>query len=118
MSTLAAGYALVLSALVVVIWLGNVVRGAVPELVTEPRAIRFHIVAELGMAALLAAGGALTLAGSEAGTATLLLAFGAVLYSIVNSAGHYAQLRQVAPLVLFGALFALTTAIAVALVAG
>ncbi len=118
MSTFAAGYALLLAALVILVWAGNIARGAVPELVTEPRAIRFHIAAELGMAALLAAGGLLALAGNEAGTATLLLAFGAVLYSIVNSAGHYAQLRQVAPLVVFGVLFVLTAAVAVALVAG
>jgi hypothetical protein len=118
MSTLAAGYALLLAAMVIVIWLINIARGAVPELITEPRAIRFHIAAELGMAALLVAGGALTLAGSDAGTATLLLAFGAVLYSIVNSAGHYAQLRQVAPLVVFGTLFVLTAAAAVALAIG
>lgn len=115
MSVVAAAFALLVAVLVTGLWVLSLARGAVPELVTEPRAIRLHILAEFGMAALLAVGGILELAGHGAGEPILLLGFGAVLYSIVNSSGHYAERRQRAPLVMFAILFGLTLGITIGL---
>jgi hypothetical protein len=113
---IAAGFAILVAIMVVGLWIGSLVQGAVPELATEPWEIRFHIAAELGMAALLAAGGLLALAGIPGAEGLLLLGLGAVLYSIVNSSGYYAERRRVAPLVMFGILFVVTVAIATGLV--
>ena len=118
MLTVASLYALAVAVLVLALWIGSLVRGAVPELATQPKAIRFHIAAEVGMAALLAAGGVLGLAGAPGAEGILLLGFGAVLYSVVNSSGHYAELGQGGPLVLFGVLLMVTTGLAAGLLAG
>ncbi len=116
MLTVAAGYAILVAIMVIGLWVGSLLRGAVPELATEPWEIRFHIAAETGMAALLAVGGLLALAGAPGAEGLLLLGLGAVLYSVVNSSGYYAQRGQVAPLLLFGILLAVTVAIAIALI--
>jgi hypothetical protein len=116
-TTLVAVFALAVAVLVAALWVGSLARGAVPELVSRPREIRFHIAAELAMAALLAVAGLLTLAGVAEAEGLLLVGFGAVLYSIVNSAGYYAERRDPVPLIMFGVLFVLTVAAIGAIVA-
>ena len=117
METVAAIYALIVAGLVVGLWAVSLALGRVPELASEPRAIRLHITAELGMAAVLAVAGAASLAGAGIGTDLLVLGFGAVLYSIVNSSGYYAQRGETGPLAMFLVLFIVTIGLAVSLLA-
>jgi hypothetical protein len=108
MQTALAIYAIVVGVLVAGLWLTSLARGTVPELVTEPRAIRFHLGAEGLMALALVAGGVLTLAEAAIGQPVLALAFGMTIYSIIASSGYFAEREEMAPVVLFGLLFVLT----------
>jgi uncharacterized membrane protein YiaA len=121
METVLAVYAIVVGLLVAGLWMSSLVRGAVPELVTEPRAIRFHLGAEALMSVALVAGGVFTLTEAAIGHPLLAVACGMALYSIIASSSYFAERREMAPVVLFGLLFVLTAlaaACAVGMLAG
>ena len=117
--TLVALYAIAVAILVAGMWSVSLWTGNVPELTTKPWEIRLHITAELAMAAVLLAAGAMQLAGSPVGPGLLAIGLGMTAYSIVNSSGYYVERRQWPPVVLFAVLFALTLgAIAVVVTQG
>jgi hypothetical protein len=97
-------------------WWGLEVRGGVlrrPD--REPAEIGLHLAAEILTAVwLLAAGAALLAAG--AGAATFAGAgLGMLLYTVVQSPGYFLARRELAPVVMFGALVALTVSALIAL---
>lgn len=113
MSTFVSVYAIAIGCLVTLMWTGSLASGKVPELATEPRAIRLHLAAEGMLAITLVGGGVMSLAGVAEGPYVVLLGFGMTLYSIVNSMGYFLQRRELRPIVMFSALF-ITTAVTTA----
>jgi hypothetical protein len=90
----AAIYAIVVGAGMIGQWLFSLATGQVPELVTEPLRIRFHLAAEFATALALLAGGLALLTGQAWGRWFYLLAMGMLLYTVIVSPGYFAQKGQ------------------------
>ncbi|MFP4345070.1 MAG: hypothetical protein ACLFU8_10285 [Anaerolineales bacterium] len=65
--------------------------GNVPELETEPLAIAFHLAAELATAVALLFAGVGLLRRARWATSVTRLALGMLLYTVINSAGYFAE---------------------------
>lgn len=112
MKRFAGWFGIVVGLGMVAMWIAFLRSGRVPEANTAPVALTFHLIAE-GLTALLlvVAGGGILL---EAQVAPQLyrVAVGMLLYTVIVSAGYFAQLGQWEFVTLFavlglGALFAL-----------
>ena len=99
-----AWYGIIVGLLIVLQWIFFLSTGAVPELQTTPRAIAFHIAAEMILALTLIVGGAATLRSKQWGKNILLLALGMAIYSEINSPGYFAQIGQWALVGMFAGL--------------
>jgi hypothetical protein len=86
-----AVFCLAVGGLMVVQWLVSLASGGVPELETQPFAIGFHLAAEALTAALLAAAGIGLLRRVAWWKGVALVALGALLYTVVNSSGYFAE---------------------------
>jgi len=74
----------------------------VPELETEPIAIKFHITAEMIMGTLSFVSGILLLTGFPWARYIFILAMGLVIYAVINSAGYYGQKKEGIFVIMFG----------------
>jgi hypothetical protein len=75
----------------------------------KKRSIWFHLVAELTTACLLLGAGVGLIISTARWSGVLAgLAFGALLYTTINSSGYYADLGQRPVVLMFGVLTALT----------
>ena len=74
----------------------------VPELESEPVAIKFHITAEMVMGVLSLISGIFLLVGLSWAPYLFILAMGLVIYAVINSAGYYAQKKQYSFVIMFG----------------
>ena len=90
----AAIYAIVVGAGMIGQWLVFLATGQVPEVVTEPLRLRFHLAAEFATALALLAGGLALLTGQAWGRWCYLLAMGMLLYTVIVSPGYFAQKGQ------------------------
>ncbi|MFQ6012115.1 MAG: hypothetical protein ACE5LS_00505 [Thermoplasmata archaeon] len=79
-----------------------------PELQEAPREIAFHLAAEFATAILLVVVGAALLLGTQRARILSPLALGMLLYTVVNSAGFYAQRDNLGMVTMFMALVVLT----------
>jgi hypothetical protein len=103
-----AYYCMAVGALMAIQWLFFLATGNVPELETEPLAIGFHLAAELATAtALILAGVALLRHASRALPAGML-ALGMLIYTVINSAGYFAEQGMWGMVAMFGVLLILT----------
>lgn len=102
--------ALAIGLLMVGQWVFFLLSGQVPELKTEPRAIRFHLAAEFLTAGALVAAGLGLLLGAGWGRSLYLVAAGMLLYTLVNSPGYFAQRGQWALVGMFAVLLVLALA--------
>jgi len=89
-----AWYGIGIGLLMIAQWTFSIVSGSVPEFVTAPWAIAFHLSAEFSTALMLIVGGLATLRSTSWGRAVLLIGLGMVIYSEIVSPGYYAQLGQ------------------------
>ncbi|WP_411967056.1 hypothetical protein [Haloferax sp. YSSS75] len=106
-----AVYALVAGVAILGLWTMLVTTQQVTELRTEPFSMFTHLVAEgLTSVALVGAGIGL-LRQKEWAQPLSLVAFGMLLYTVINSAGYYAQLGEVGVMLVFSAMV-LTTVVA------
>jgi hypothetical protein len=103
-----AYYCIVVGALMAVQWLFFLTTGNVPELETEPLAIGFHLAAELATAIALILAGVGLLRGASRALPATLLALGMLLYTVINSAGYFAEQGVWAMVAMFGVLLVLT----------
>jgi hypothetical protein len=92
------------------LWTMLLVTHQVPEIREHDIAIRYHLAAEYLLAAALLAAGAATISGASFATPLAAAAFGGLLYSSINSAGHYAKLGQRAFVAMFGVVDVLAVA--------
>ncbi|KAB1198436.1 MULTISPECIES: hypothetical protein [Haloferax] len=106
-----AVYALAAGAAILGLWTVLVMTEQVTELRTEPFSMFTHLVAEGFTAVTLLSAGLGLLRRKEWAQPLCLVGFGMLLYSVINSAGYYAQLGQVGAMAVFSAL-ALTTVVA------
>jgi peptidoglycan/LPS O-acetylase OafA/YrhL len=104
---------LAVGALMVLQWLVFLATGNVPELHTEPLAIGFHLAAEAATAVLLMIAGVrlLQARGSRWGP----VAVGMLIYTVINSAGYFAEQGAWGVVAVFGALLVVAIVAAVLL---
>ena len=115
---LAGAYAVGVCLAMLGMWAGLYLAGEIPELATAPLEIGYHLAAEgLTALALLAAGVGL-LRGRAWGGRVLPVALGMLLYTVVNSAGYYANLGEWPMVGLFTALTLATGRLLVATLRG
>jgi len=90
-------------------WGGSLLAGNVPELVTEPIRIAFHLAAEAATAVALIVGGVGLLRRTKWARPVYATATGMLLYTSLVSPGYFAQQGVLAPVGLFAliAVFAL-----------
>jgi hypothetical protein len=105
-----AWFQLLVGAGIAGLWPVLLLTGQVPEVTAGQIDIWFHIAAELGAACLLLAAGVALLRRSARARMLSALALGALAYTVVNSAGYYAQTDDWAPVVVFGVLLLATVA--------
>ena len=103
-----AVYALVVGAAILGLWTMLVMTEQVTELRTEPFSMFTHLVAEGLTAVALVGAGVGLLRRTEWAQPLCLVAFGMLLYTVINSTGYYAQLGEVGVMLVFSAM-ALTT---------
>lgn len=101
---LGAGYAVVVGAGMVGLWAVLYATGGIPELVTAPYEIGYHLAAELLTAFALLAAGVGLLRGVPWARRGYPVALGMLLYTVLNSAGYYAQRGDVAMVGMFAVL--------------
>ena len=78
--------------------------GNIPELVSEPVRISFHIAGETVTAVLLIISGIMLLKNHASGGRLSLFALGMVMYSMIVSPGYFAQRGQWGFVIMFAAL--------------
>ncbi len=100
-------YAIAVGILMIGQWSFFLAAHKVPELKTEPVEIRFHIVSEIVTALALIAGGAGLLSGVSWSRFVYPVAVGALLYTVVKSAGYFAERKVWALVGMFAVLFIL-----------
>jgi hypothetical protein len=94
-------YGLLVGLLMTAVWIVLLATGQVPELGTQPLAIKFHLFAEFITAFLLVVTGVGLLKKPERWQRRYLLAAGMLLYSIINAAGYFLQQGQQSIVVVF-----------------
>jgi len=75
-------------------WLLLLVKREVPELNTKPTQIFFHLVAEFLTSLILIIGGIGLIMNQSWGVALFFIAIGMAIYSTINAAGFYGQLKD------------------------
>ncbi|MFX0144209.1 MAG: hypothetical protein ACFE9C_09035 [Candidatus Hodarchaeota archaeon] len=95
-------YAIIIGLGIIGLWTMLVLTKQVPELQSEPVAIKFHITAEMIMGILSLVSGIFLLIGFHWGTYFFILAMGLVIYAVINAAGYYGQKKQWSFVIMFG----------------
>lgn len=88
-------------------WAASFAVGGVSELQTEPVALALHLVAEALMAGALLVGAVGLLRRKTGGMGVALIGHGMLAYTVVASAGYFAELRALPMVALFAVLVAL-----------
>ena len=95
-------YAIVIGIAIIALWTMLLRTKQVPELETEPVAIKFHITAEMVMGILSLASGIFLLVGFSWAPYFFILAMGLIIYAVINSSGYYGQRKQWLFVIMFG----------------
>lgn len=75
-------------------WIFLLGKREVPDLTTKPTQISFHLIAEFLTSIMLLIGGFGLFTEQSWGTAIFYIAIGMVIYSTINAAGFYGQLKD------------------------
>ena len=75
-------------------WVFLLGKREVPELTTKPTQIFFHLVAELLTSIILIIGGIGLIMDQSWGVALFYISIGMAIYSTINAAGFYGQLKD------------------------
>jgi len=105
---IAAVYGMLVGVAMIGLWITLLLTGEVPELETNPLEIRYHLAAEVLTAVALVGSGAGLWQGRRWADRAFAVALGLLLYTVINSAGYYADLGDVGMVGVFTALTALT----------
>lgn len=104
-------YSLIIGFSIIALWTVLLMSGQVPELVTEPLSIYFHIAAEILMAGLLIICGIGFMNKKKWSLKLFQVSSGLVIYSVINSAGYYAQSGNLLMVAMFMVLLIITVTI-------
>ena len=102
LSIISGIYAIVIGVGIIGLWTMLLQTKQVPELVTEPVAIKFHMTAEMTMGILSLLSGIYLLLGFSWAPHFFILGQGLVIYAVINSAGYYGQKKQWPFVIMFG----------------
>lgn len=94
-------YSILIGVLIIGFWIMLLGTDNVPELETEPISIYFHLVVEFLMGVLLLISGVALLKNWIWGKSMFILANGLLIYSVINSAGYFANTNEWAMVVMF-----------------
>lgn len=95
-------YAIIIGIGITGLWTMLLRTKQVPELKTEPTAIKFHITAEMTMGILSLISGIFLLFRLSWAPYLFILAMGLIIYAVINSAGYYGQRKQWSFVAMFG----------------
>jgi len=113
LSIISGIYAIVIGIGIIILWTMLLRTQQVPELKTEPVAIKFHITAEMTMGLLSLVSGIFLLIGLLWAPYFFILAMGLVIYAVINSAGYYGQRKQWAFVIMFGIILIASVSLAI-----
>jgi len=102
-----ASFAILVGISMIGIWTMLLFTSQVPELVTSPFSIAFHLVAEFVNAFFLIVGGVMLYRKHRLGEKIYLVSLGMLLYNVINSSGYYIQSGDWSFVTMFAVLFAL-----------
>ncbi|MFX1324275.1 MAG: hypothetical protein ACFE8N_04915 [Promethearchaeota archaeon] len=91
---IASIYIIIIGVAMLCMWILLLGKREVPELNTKPTQIFFHLVAELLTAITLIIGGIGLFLNQTWGLALFFIAIGMTIYSTLNAAGFYGQLKD------------------------
>ncbi|MFX1503531.1 MAG: hypothetical protein ACFFDH_21390, partial [Promethearchaeota archaeon] len=91
---IASIYAIIIGIAMLFMWFLLLLKREVPELNTKPTQIFFHLVAEFMTSVVLIIGGIGLVMNQPWGVPIFFIAIGMAIYSTVNAAGFYGQLKD------------------------
>jgi hypothetical protein len=91
---IASSYSIFVGLAMIVMWLIFIITEQVPEMNTAPIQISYHLIAEFLTAILLLIGGFGLLKNKAWGFHLYLISMGMLLYTVIVSAGYYANLED------------------------
>ncbi len=91
---IASVYIILIGIAMLCMWLLLLIKREVPDLKTKPTQIFFHLIAEFLTSIMLIIGGLGYLMNQPWGVALFFIAVGMVIYSTINAAGFYGQLKD------------------------
>lgn len=89
---LASIYAIIIGIAMMCMWVGFLITNQIPEINNAPLEITYHLLAEFLTAILLLIGGFGLFAKKAWGFHLYLISMGMLLYTVIVSAGYYANL--------------------------
>jgi len=91
---IASIYIILIGVAMLCMWLFLLIKREVPELKTKPTQIFFHLIAEFLTSIMLIIGGFGYITNQSWGVALFFIAIGMTIYSTINAAGFYGQLKD------------------------
>ena len=98
------------------LWGMLLLTGNVPELVSAPISITFHLIAEFSMGILMLISGIALLCRARWASWLFVLSSGLVIYAVINSAGYYGQAGNWAMVGMFMGLLVVTVVLGALLI--
>jgi len=91
---IASIYIIIIGMAMLSMWIFLLGKREVPELNTKPTQIYFHLIAELLTSIALIIGGIGLILNQSWGMALFFISIGMAIYSTINAAGFYGQLKD------------------------
>ncbi|MFX1417780.1 MAG: hypothetical protein ACFE9N_02540 [Promethearchaeota archaeon] len=91
---IASIYTILIGIAMLFMWFILLIKREVPELTTKPTQIYFHLIAEFLTSIILITGGIGLIMNQTWGFAIFFIAIGMTIYSTINAAGFYGQLKD------------------------
>jgi hypothetical protein len=91
---IASLYTILIGIAMLFMWFLLLIKREVPELTTKPTQIYFHLLAEFVTSIILIIGGIGLIMNQSWGVAIFFISIGMAIYSTINAAGFYGQLKD------------------------
>ncbi|MHA2005685.1 MAG: hypothetical protein ACXABO_02495 [Promethearchaeota archaeon] len=91
---IASIYTIIIGIAMLCMWTLLLSKREVPELNTKPTQITFHLIAEFITSIILIIGGIGLILNQSWGVSIFFISIGMVIYSTINAAGFYGQLKD------------------------
>jgi hypothetical protein len=91
---IASIYTIIIGITMLLMWFLLLIKREVPELRTKPTQLYFHLIAEFLTSIILIFGGIGLIMNQPWGVPIFFIAIGMAIYSTINAAGFYGQLKD------------------------